>query len=479
MSFISVAKLRIKQAIAGEKSRGLLKFLMPDFIIGIFVGISSGEMKFAYFSARIIMVTIGVALFTSLAETRKFFYNGGDMERFYFVQPTLPSRLGSVSGVIFLDALVIAAVFVPAAAFSSILTAYPFMTAIWFLFLILISTTLYFIILLLLSLLPGRAADRTLTVLQGVMALVLLAAFQLSERFKLPLDPMPLIAFSILPFAVVSGAFAVFPASESLISKLSGSSSASLLNLYSGAEKLKRLILVRSAEEEAGFMFFISNLFRDASFRLSAIGVAATPVMITVFWSMQGTRFLDFSLYPGFNDPNFAAPIASLVVSGVLIFYFLCQNVLSSRDHEAIWLLRSQGNFNIGRFVMGVRKGILVSVHLPVTILVFLVSALTNPLGASLMTAATYYLLVHVAASWFSVMQKRFPFSAPFTRLGVTETVNLVFMLFYSMAVSVSLVLAYGNIVSLLMINSVALIFVGMIELFSVRIVNKRVRFSA
>lgn len=448
-------------------------------VVGVFVGLSSGEIGLQHFPVRITIVAIGVALFTTLAETRKFFFSGGDVERFYFVQPTASSRLGSVSGVIFLDMAVTAAVFIPAIVFSSFGRSYPVQTASWFLLSILISITLYFFLLFLLALLPRKAADRGLTILQAVMALVLLGAFQLSTRFDFPLNPDLLLRAVVLLFAATVGAFGMLPVSENLVSKLSGNDSAPLADLFGGAERLKRLLLIRSEEEEAGFMFFTSNLFRNSSFRLSTIGVAATPVMIAVFWSMQGARFMTFNIYKGFLDADFVAPIASLVVSGVLIFYFLCQNVISSRDHDAMWLFRSQGDFNIGRFVLGVRKGVLVTVHLPVTIILFLISTITGSLEASLMAAVTYYFLVHVAASWFFVMQKRFPFSAPFTQLGVTETANLVFMLVYSLVVSVVLFLAYGNFSSLLMVNLLAFILVGVIEFSSVGIVNKRVKLSA
>lgn len=479
MSFISIAAFRIRQAISGEKPRGLLKFLTPDMIVGFFVGISSEEMNPGYFAARLSLVAVGVGLFTLLAETRRFFFSGGDVERFYFVQPTAASRLGSISGVIFLNLAVTIAVFIPAIVLSSIGRANPLQMAVWLLLTILVSTAAYLIILLPLALLPRKVADRTLTVLQAVMALALLGAFQLSAKLRLALDPFSILTASAIFFAAVSTVFATFPFHENLVLKLNGNASSSLADLFGVAERVKRLLLIRSDEEEAGFIFLAANLLRNSAFRLSTIGVAATPVMIAVFWSMQKARVMNFHLYPRLMDPNFVAPIASLVVSGVLIFYFICQNVLSSRDHDAMWLFRSQGGFNTGRFVLGVRKGLLVAVHLPVTALVFLVLVFTNPFWPSLLAAATYYFLVHVAASWFSVMQRRFPFSAPFTPLGVTETVNLVFMLAYSMAVSVVLFTAYGNVSDLLMVNLFAFILVGIIELLSVGIVNKRLKLSA
>lgn len=479
MSFISVAKFRIKQAIAGEKPRGLVKFLAPDLIVGFFVGVSSDETRPEYFPLRLSLVALGVALFTCLAETRRLFFSGGDLERFYFVQPTVSSRLGTASGVIFLNAAVNAAIFIPAIVASPLGREQPLQMVVWLLLTILASVSAYLVLLFFVAFLPHKAADRTLTVLQAVMALVLLAAFQLSARLDFALDPVRILPVSAGLFLVTSAVFSVFPFSENLISKLSENVSSAFADVFTIAERVKKLLLIRSDEEEAGFMFFIANLFRSSGLRLSTIGVAATPVMVAIFWSMQGARFTRFNSYLGFRDPNFIAPIASLTVSGVLIFYFLCQNIVSSRDHDAIWLFKSHRDFNTGQFVMGVRKGMLVTVHLPVTALIFLVSLFTNTFAGSLMTAITYYFLVHVAASWFSVMQKRFPFSVPFAQLAVTETANLVFMLAYSMVVSVALFLSYGSLGQFLLLNLFAFILVSIIEYSSVGIVNKRVKLGA
>lgn len=439
MSVIALIKFRINQAIAGERPRGLLKFLAPDFLVGFFLGISSDGIPARYFPFRVALVTVGVALFMSLAETRKFFFSGGDMEQFYFVQPTASARLSSVSGLIFLNLAISAAIFVPAVVLSPVAVTHPIQMLAWLLLSACTAISLNFLLLILLALLPREAANRALTLLQVLMALVLLAAFQLSARFKLSVHYAWLMPSSAGLFLLTSVLFAAFPFSESLVSKFSENGSASLADLFGVVERLKRPLLIRSGGEEAGFMFFLANLFRSSSFRLSTIGVAATPVMVAVYWSMQRVRFMRFDLFPDLLSADFVAPIASITVSGILVFYFLSQNVLSSRDHDARWLFESRKDLDAGRFVLGVRKGLLISVHVPVTILVFLVSMFGNTLPVSLITAATYYSLVHVAASWFSITQKRFPFSVPFTRIGLTETASLIFMLAYSFLVTVSL----------------------------------------
>ena len=78
MSVFSIIRFRIKQTISGEKSRGILKFLAPDILIGLFLGVSPDGSRAEYFCLRAAVVATGVALFTSLAETRRFFFSGGD-----------------------------------------------------------------------------------------------------------------------------------------------------------------------------------------------------------------------------------------------------------------------------------------------------------------------------------------------------------------------------------------------------------------
>lgn len=478
MSIITLVKFRIRQTIAGERAKGLLKFLAPDILVGLFLGISSEGIPVQYFPFRIMLVTVGICLFTSLAETRRFFFSAGDMEQFYFVQPTASSRLASVSGMIFLNLAIATSVFIPVIVVSPVGMAQPLEMIGWLLLSTCLSVSLYFVLLFLLSLLPDKGANRTLTVLQVLMALFLLAAFQLSARMELSVHTMWLIPFSVALLAITTFLFLAFPFSEKLVMKLGWNSSVSVTDLFAASERVKKLLMIHSADEEAGFMFFLANLFRNSSFRLSTIGVAGTPVMVAVYWSMQRIRLMRFNLFSGFFSPDFVAPIGSLVVSGIVVYYFLSQNILSSRDHDAVWMFKARKDFNKGRFVLGVRKGLLIIVHVPVTLVILLVSLFANPPLAAFAAAATYYFLVHVAISWFSAMQRRFPFSVPFAPLGVAETLNLLFMLAYSFLAIVALFAAYGNAGSLLTMNLFAFILIGILEYFSVGIVNRRVKLS-
>lgn len=476
MSIIELAKFRVKQTIAGERSRGLLKFLAPDILVGLFLGLSSDGMSPQYLPFRAALVTVGISLFTSLAETRRFFFSAGDVENFYFVQPTASSRLASVSGMIFINLAIAAAVFVPVTLVSSVGMARPVEMIVGLLLSACISVSLYFILIFILSSLPPKGMNRMLTVLQVLMALMLLAAFQLSPRMEVFVNSAWLIPLCIGMLALTAFLFSVLPFSENLVSKLGHKDTASAADLYAAAERIKKFLFIRSSDEEAGLMFFLANLFRNSSFRLSTIGVAGTPIMVAVYWSMQRIRFMRFSPFYGYYNPDFVAPIASLVVSGIVVCYFLSQNVLSSRDHDAVWMFESQKGFDTGRFVLGVRKGLLITVHVPVTLLILLVSLFANPPLVAVATAATYYFMVHVAVSWFSVMQKRFPFSVSFAPLGVTETVNLLFMFAYSFLVIVVLFGAFGKPGKLLMVNLFAFILVGVLEYSSVGIVNRRVK---
>jgi hypothetical protein len=478
LSIISLARFRIKQSIAGERPRGLIRFLAPDILVGFFLAVSSQRLSADSFPLRVTIVCVGVALFTLLAETRKFFTSGGDLESFYFVQPTASSRLAIGSAVTFLAVAASASIFLPATLASPAGRAYPGQMLVWFLISVFISVSLYFLILLPVASLPPRAANRTLTLLQVAMALILLAAFQLSARLDVTVGFSGRLPAAAALFLGSFLLFTVFPFSERLISKLSDTGSESLANLLPLVERLKGFTLSRSHEEEAGFLFFLANLFRNSAFRLSTVGVAGTPVMVAVYWSMQHVRFMRFDMFPGMLTANFVAPVASLTVSGVLVYYFLYQNILTSRDYEAKWQFETSGVFDIGKFVLGVRKALLLSVHVPMTILVFSVLIIGNSFIGALATTVTFYLFGHVAVSWFSVMQKRFPFSVPFTRLGVTETVNLFFMLSFSFLVTSLLFLTYGNPKGLLMVNLFAFILVGVLEYFSTGIVNKRVKLS-
>ncbi len=475
---LTLLKLRLKQTIGGEGLRGALKFLAPDFLVGIFLALSSGDAGESNLVYRFALVSAGVALFTLVVETRRFFFSGGDTENFYFVQPTALFRLTSMLSVILLDLAVIVSVMIPLFLLSSTAEVYFSEIVIASLAAFCFSVSIYFLLLFFVSSLPGRAANLSLTLLQILLALALLAVFQLSSGAKGITDFSSLIWFSLVSLFIISFFFAAFPFPEKLIAKLNESGSTSRVDLQSIVERIKTAVFIRSDEEEAGSIFFLSNLFRNSSFRLSTIAIAATPVMVAIYWSMQKTPFLRFDLFPGFVDAEFVAPIASLVVAGVMVHYFLSQNLLGSRDHEASWLIETHGDFNIGKFVLGFRKALLLTIHIPMVVAIFFVLIFRNSLLASAITAITFYFLTHVSASWFSIMQKKFPFSLPFTRIGALETANLIFMLAYSFIVTVVLYFSYGQIEKLLMVNILAFILVGILELFSSRIVNKRVKLS-
>ncbi len=476
MSVFSIIRFRIKQTISGEKSRGILKFLAPDFLIGLFLALSPDATLAGNFQLRMAIVAAGVGLFTALAETRRFFFSGGDIERFYFVRPTASSRIASVSAIIALNFLTVAAVFIPA------LLLYPGGAGFiargipWLLVSICSSASVYLLLMFAVASVPAGIANRALTSLQVIMALVLLATLQLSARVGMSLDAVPILSTVVLIFLALSVLFAVFPFSEMLVDKLGRESTGSIADLVGITERLKKPLLIHNEEETAGFMFFLSNLLRNSQFRLSTIAVAGTPVMVAIYWSMQRLPFMRFGPIYRNVSPDFIAPLTSIVVSGIVVQYFLSQNVLSSRDHEAGWLFRISGEFDTGKFVLGVRKGLLICVHVPVTILVFLASLFTNPPVVAVTVAATYYFVVHVAASWFSIAQRRFPFSVPFTPLGVPETVNLVYMLAYSLLATMALIFAYGSAGKLLMVNILAFILTGVLEFSSVVIVNNRVK---
>ncbi len=476
MLIASLVRLKLKQIIGGEGARGLIKFLAPDLLIGIFLAISSSGMDPESFPVRVAIVSACVLLFTSFAETRKFFFSGGDLENFYFLQPTALSRLASASGLLFLNLAVAGAIFLPLFIILPVVRSYPGEMMIWYVSSVFLSLSVYFILLFPVALLPVAAANRALTLLQVAMALCLLATFQFTANLVASLDALVFLQIATTLFAATFFLFAVFPISESMVLKLNGNIAGSATDLLAVVERLRKPALARSVEEQAGFMFFLANLFRNSSFRLSTVGVAGTPVMVAVYWSMKDVPFLGFSNFPGFVTANQVAPIASLAVSGVIVYYFLAQNMLSSRDHEAKWQFEICGEFDRGKFVLGARKAFLLFVHIPVTALVFAILMFSNGLAASLVTAVTFYSVGHVAISSYSVMQKRFPFSVPYTRIGATETITLLFMLGYSVAVTILLFVDYGSLGSLLKVSLFAFILVGIIEYYSVGIVNKRVK---
>lgn len=476
---LTLLRLKLKQTVWGDGLRGILKFLAPDILVGLFLALTAGGFDEALFPNRVALVATGVALFTLIAETRKLFFSGGDIEDFYFVRPTFAYRISSTLAIFIIGSLVSLSIFLPAALFSAAGHTYFIQIVFGFLTSSCVSVSVYFLVMSVLSWFSPETSNPILTVLQLVMALLLLAVFQLSSGADIPFSSVSSFAASAVILLAVFFVFAAFPFAERLNSRFNVNRSSDRHDLVYMVAGIRKLAMVKSGEEEAGFMFYAATLLRNPSFRLSTIGIAATPVMVAVYWSMQGVRFLSFQSYLGFVNSDVVAPLVSLVVSAVLVHYFLSQNVLSSVDHEASWLVRTAGDFNVGRFVLGVRKSLLVMVHIPMTALVFFVVVSENPIPVALASAVTFYLLSHVAASWFSVMQRDLPFSLPFTRIGAIETVNLIFMVLYSMIVSVALFFSFDHPEKLLTVNILAFILVGLLELFSTRIVNRRVKLSA
>ncbi len=472
-------RLKIKQATLGDRPRGLFKFLLPDFLVGIFVAVSSDGMGAEEFAFRLAVVSMGVAFFTSLAETRKFFFSAGDMERFYFVRPTAASRFSSVAGITLLNLLVILSVFLPSVLLITMGGVVPASILAWSFVSLCASASSFFIFAWILSILPGRSADRILAISQLLMAFALLALFQLSQHIASPYALSVALPVSVGVLVLTSALFFLFPVSENLTEGLREQATVRFNSSSGLAAVLRRRRLINSGEEEAGFTFLMANLLRNTSFRLATIGIAGTPVVVAVYWTMQHARFLMPGLGGGLVSPELSAPISSLVVSGVVVYYFVSQNTLSARDYEAAWQFNIQTGFDRGRFVLGVRKALLLSVHVPLTLILFLVLLSGNSFQISLLTALTFYFLSHVAATWFSVMQKRFPFSMPFTQFGAIETVNLIFLLAFSSGVTIALYYAYGSLGGILGLNVFAFILVGILEFFSTRIVRKRLMLNA
>ncbi len=488
----SILKLRLKQAVGEFGFRALLKFLAPDFLIGIFLALSSGNRVDTNFVLRVGVIACGIALFTLVVETRKLFFTGGDVENFYFVQPTKVSRLASLLAVIILNLVIIFSVIVP-----SILLTFPgsdVFTEMIFLYISVacVSSAFYLLIIFAVASLPRRVADMSLTISQIVMALVLLSVFQLPLReetihsLSLLLDSSILshqnysyIGIAAAGFLTSCSFFLTFPFQEKLISKLNQYSSVARVELVSLVEQIKGMVMICSKEEEAGCMFFLSNIFRNSSFRLSTIGIAATPIMVALYWSMRGVYFLRFDITSIFFPAESVAPLASLTISGVLVYYFLSQNILSSKDHEAKWMLEANNGFNAGKFILGVRKSLLLTVHIPMVVVIFFIILSTESLVPAVIGTLTFYSLTHVAVSWFSVIQKRFPFSLPFTQIGSIELLGMVSMFVYSFLIVIILYFSYGNLQNLLLVNLFAFILVSVLEFLSVKIVNSRVKFAS
>jgi hypothetical protein len=486
-----VLKLKLKQVVGPFRAGTILKFLAPDFLVGIFLALSNEsnirmnppaftDMSYAM---KLGAVACGISLFTLVAETRKLFFTGGDVEDFYFVQPTKVSRFASLLTVMLVNLVIITAVAVPTLLFVSSSVTFLSLIILGLVFAFLLSSTFYIFIVSAVSSLPKKIANPSLTVIQILMALALLAVFQLPLFSGNQLGPDGSLSirgllFFITCILLVIACFMVllFPVQESLILKLKETESRSVTSLLPIIEKYGRVLFLRSREEEAGILFFFSNIFRGRSFRLSTIGTAATPVMVAVYWALRGFRFVNYEFPGGFMASELVAPLASLVVAGVLAHYFLAQSLLSSKDFEAAWLFEVSPKFSVGKFVLGIRKGFLITVQIPMTIGIFLVTINRNSLLESLIVALTFYFLTHVAASFFSTIQRRLPFTLPYTQISSSGMIDLVFLLGYSAVITFALFVCYDRIESLLMLNLFAFILISGLEFFSARIIDKRIK---
>lgn len=474
----SVLKLRLKQAIGSFAPGALFKFLAPDLLAGIMMTLSFGNRTDARFAVRVGVLACGIALFTLIVETRRLFFTGGDVEDFYFVQPTGISRFASLSTIIILDLVVILIAVIPSVllfSFDTELLARILSAAV---LAVCLSTTIYLGVLFFISSLFGRFANSTLTVIQILMALTLLAMFQLpsvSEN-SFQLNSARLIYGTLLLVSAIL--FLVFPFQEKLVSMLREGGSASNTNLVLATERLKKIVFVRSSEEEAGFLLLLANIFRSRSFRLSTIGTAATPVMVSIYWVLRGFHFVRFDMSGGLLTSGFVAPIASLVTTGILVHYFLSQSLLGSMDHDAVWLFDAAPGFSFGKFTRGVRKSLLVAVQVPTTIAIFIVIIQRDNLVESASTALTFYALTNIAACFFSMMQKHLPFTLPPTQVRSAGVIDLIFLVVYSFIATFALLVSYDNIGKLLMLILFAFILVGVMESISPGIVDKRMRLN-
>jgi hypothetical protein len=474
----SVLKLRLKQVLGSFASGALFKFLAPDLLAGIMMALSIGNRADASFAARVGVVACGIALFTLIVETRKLFFTGGDVEDFYFVQPTRISRFASFSTIIILDLVVVLIAVIPSVLLVSFDTELLARILSASVLAVCFSTGIYLVVLFLISSLPKRVANSSLTITQILMALILLAMFQLPSvtENSFQVNSTQLIYGTLL---LVSGIlFFVFPIQEKLVAMLREDGSASNTNLVLATERLKKVVFMRSSEEEAGFLLFLSNIFRGRSFRLSTIGTAATPVMVSVYWALRGFHFVRFDMSGELPTSGFVAPIASLVTTGILVHYFLSQSLLGSIDHDAVWVFDTAPKFSFGKFVRGVRKSLLVAVQVPMTIAIFIVIIQRDNLVESTLTALTFYALTDIAACFFSIMQKNLPFTLPFTQFRSGGVIDLIFVLIYSFIATFALSVSYGNIGKLLMLILFAFILVGIIEFVSPGIIDKRMRLN-
>jgi len=486
----TLLKLKLKQAAGNVGFQAVLRFLAPNLLVGFFLALTnaSGPISglrtpVSDFTLRLGLVSGGVAMFTLLAETRKLFFIGGDLENFYFVQPTKISRFASLLAMITLDLAIVFSIAIPSFIIS-FSNANIFVAIISTCIVVAcISLVFYLLIVLGIAFLPQRAADLSVTILQIVMVLMLLVVFQLPFVASMFHGPRVLLIFCFfLPVFIL--VFLVFPIQEKLISKLNQRHFGTRLDFVAVVERIKRFVIVRSNEEEAGFIFLLSNMFRNPSLALSTIGTAATPVIVAVYWSMRGVPFVSFDTAPVFFHAQSLAALVSLVISGIFVYYYLSQNILSSKDHEAKWMISEvmladdmHHGFDAGRFMLGFRRSFLLTVHVPMSILIFFVIITKESFVPALISTLTFYLLTHFAASWFFVMQKHLPFSLPFTQIGAIELLSIVSMFVYSFLIVIVLYFCYGSLQSILIMDFFAFVLINLLGFSSVRVVNKRVKF--
>ena len=471
-----VLKLKLKQTVGSIDLGSIMKFLAPDFLVGLFMALASANRFDPNFVSRVGVVSCGIALFTLIVETRKLFFSGGDIEDFYFVLPTIISRFASFFSIVILNSAVIGSILLPLVIVIRPETELLFELMSISLSAIFLSSSTFFALASVIALGPGRIANITLTILQIAFALVLLAVFQIPSLAAIfPVTGNTLV-LSLVSFMVVGSIFLIFPFQEKLIANLKEREFSSRSDFLSLIEKTGKIFFMKEDEEEAGFLFFLTQISRNHSFRLSAIGTAATPVMVAIYWILRGEHFINIHPRHFFFTAGSIAPLASLVTSGILVHYFLSQSLLASRDYEASWIFKAAPAFSFGKFVFGIRKAFSITVHFSMTVAVFIVAIQQDSIVESLLTAVTFYFLVHVSFSWFLSVQKDLPFSVPFTQIGTRGIVDLIFMICYSILVTFILFISYGSVRNLLLVNLFAFILIRMFDLFSVGIIDKRMK---
>ena len=465
--------------VGGEGAKGVIKFFLPYLLVGFFLALTYSGLKWPDVMHQLEIVGIGIALFTSIAETRKLFYTGGDTEDFYFVQTNFLFRATFACAIFVLNISLAISIFLPVILLSSPVLTSPGEIAAGVLSVAFLSSSAYLFLLAAVSVAGRKVANISLTGIQIAMALLLLGLLPLTTDTGLGGWVTSDLRIPLISFIVISLVFVSFPIPEALVSKLAYIDQVKSVDLVRVVNSLKTPAFIRSSEEEAGFVFVLSGIIRDPAFRLSSIGVGATPIMVAIYWSLRRIPVMTFSMPYAILSTDLAAPFASIVVSGVIAHYFISQNLVSSRNHEAKWILESAGNFQRGKFVLGARKALLLTIHVPMTLGIFLCLVFTSPLIVAIAATATFYFLCHVAASWFSAMQTNLPFTLPFSRVGATEMINLVFMMVYSALVVFAIYFSIGQPLELLMLNVFAVILISLLEFYSSSIVSKRARLSA